>query len=69
MNASQRRQFRRALSAATGIRAGIRMIREGYAKPVTVLQVSPGGRRNVLVKRGDNHRVVMPLTDLQALPA
>lgn len=69
MNASQRRITRRAISAATGIVAGLRMIREGYAKPVTVLQVSPGGRRNALVKRGDNHRVVMPLADLQALPA
>jgi hypothetical protein len=69
MNASQRRNFRRILSTATGIVPGLKLTRDKGAKVATVVQLAPGGSRNVLVRRGDNRRVLWPLADVQAVPA
>ena len=69
MNASQRRTFRRILSAATGIVPGVKVTKDKGAKVATVERLSPTGGRNVLVKRGDNRRVLWPLSDVQAVPA
>lgn len=69
MNASQRRIFRRAISTATGLAPGVKVHQEGRATVATVERLSPTGARNVLVKRGDNRRVLWPLSAVQAVPA
>lgn len=69
MNASQRRQFRRAVSASLGLVLGAKVMQDGKATTATLERVSPTGARNVLVKRRDNRRVVWPLSGLQAVPA
>lgn len=65
MNASQRRQFRRAIVKATGLTAGQAITRNGTQ--ARVLHVMQNGKREVMVKRRDNRAVCWPLGEC-ALP-
>lgn len=60
MNASQRRIFRRALSASLGLAVGMSVQRED-GKKARILQVSPTGGRDLLVKRADNRAARWPV--------
>ena len=60
MNASQRRIFRRALSASLGLTIG-QPVKHG-STIATLERVSPNGARTLLVKCRNNRRVVWPLS-------
>ena len=69
MNASQRRTLRRAITKATGFVTGsLVKLKNGKTNSQYVVErVIPGGKREVLVKRGDNRRVTFPVGELVAV--